>query len=283
MLIVFVRRLVAATADEAGAVLIIFAVFASGAIALAAYVIDIGNWFDHHRHLQLQADAGAFAAGQTLAQLLNSGCSAANKTAIYEEVARYAGTTSVATPEGSTPLKVKSPIAPAQGEPYNAQVGGTPQGRVHAEVNLKKFYGEQSQEDKTVVEKAPCDPEADMVDVKVTETNLPWFFQVVGSALHVVPYINGHARVAISGDNPPPGGLQPLAVQQTAPAGAKAYFVNEDEGNKVLRESTLKGSSNGQEFKSEAPVGLEIKKTTTSGTAAAHIGVVIALSGPVGS
>ena len=46
------RGAIAATSDETGAVLVLFSVFMSVAILLSAFVIDIGNWFEHERHLQ---------------------------------------------------------------------------------------------------------------------------------------------------------------------------------------------------------------------------------------
>jgi len=51
-------------ADERGGVLVMFALFAPVLILFMAFVLDVGNWFEHKRHLQLQADAGALAAAQ---------------------------------------------------------------------------------------------------------------------------------------------------------------------------------------------------------------------------
>jgi uncharacterized membrane protein len=47
---------------ERGAVLVMVAVFMASAVALVTFVIDVGQWFEHRRHLQLQADAAALAA-----------------------------------------------------------------------------------------------------------------------------------------------------------------------------------------------------------------------------
>jgi len=281
MLTKMIRNLLSEAASETGAVLIVFAFFASIAIGFTAFVIDAGNWFEHDRHLQLQADAGAFAAGQSLAQAFNAGCTESVKKEIYETAARYSGATEVETPEGKKKLVVKAPAAPFQAEPYNQQVGGSLKGSVHAEVNMKRYYqtpggtAQKAPEDTTVVEKAPCDAEAAMVDVKLTEASVPWLFKIVGSAFNVVPYVNAHARVSILQESSA-SGIQPLAVAQTAPAAVKAFFVNEDEGNKVLAESTLRVGSGGEEWSSEAAVPVEIKKTIGS---TANIGVVTALSG----
>src|SRR6476469_7139103 len=53
-----------AAEDEGGAVVVFFALFAPGAVLLLSFVIDSGAWFDHARHLQLQADAAALAAAE---------------------------------------------------------------------------------------------------------------------------------------------------------------------------------------------------------------------------
>src|SRR5437870_6277468 len=47
--------------SERGGVLVIVAIFMSSAVMLQAFSIDVGHWFEHKRHLQLQVDNGAFA------------------------------------------------------------------------------------------------------------------------------------------------------------------------------------------------------------------------------
>ena len=66
---------------------------------------------------------------------------------------------------------------------YNEQIGGTSQANIHEEINSKKYFG-QSTGDTTTVEKAPCEPEASMIDVKMTETEPPVVLQICQRSLH---------------------------------------------------------------------------------------------------
>ena len=94
--------------------LVIFAVFAPVLIVFFIFVIDVDNWLEHKRHLQVQADAGALAAAQHLQPCDNS--------KVYGAAGQYSGAASVDTPGGST----------TSGTPlYNSQVGGTSAGNIH--------------------------------------------------------------------------------------------------------------------------------------------------------
>ncbi len=230
--------------NERGAVLIMFAVFAPVAILFAVFAIDTGNWFVHKRHLQLQADAGALAAALSFQPCSNGGVEAAAR--------QYSGV-------AGSPL-------------YNEQVGGTSPSNIHELINSKTYYNQPSLIDPSAEEKPPC--EANMVDVKLTETNLPWYWHPLSS----VSNINAHARVEILQQSKA-SGLEPLAVAETAPVAAKAYFVNEDSKNAILAEAPLtktEVNAQGQDVWSNvsAPVQVTINHP--------HIGVVIALSGKAG-
>jgi hypothetical protein len=242
-------RLTALAADDRGAALIMFAVFAPVAILLAAFAIDTGNWYLHKRHLQVQADAGALAAALEFQPCSNG--------TIEATARKYSGI-------AGTPL-------------YNEQVGGTPAFNVHELINSKRYYGSPANpapEDATAEEKPPC--EADMVDVKLTETNLPWYWHPLSS----VGYINAHARVEILQVTTTTG-VEPLAVAETAPVAARAYFVNEDKNNEVIASTPLKdlgANAQGQDewANSKEPLPVAVNKTNST---TAHIGVRIALSG----
>jgi Flp pilus assembly protein TadG len=248
--------------DERGAVLVFFALFAPVAVLFLSFTIDVGNWFDHARHLQTQADAGALAAAE--------GFQPCSDSSIYAAAGQYSGASSVTTPTGGS-TTASSPL-------YNPQIGGTEQGNIHELINSPTYYNQPSPVDGTVNASAPCS--AGMVDVKVTETNLPWYFNIFKS----VPYINAHARVEILQETSARG-TEPLAVAQTAPVAAKAYFVNEDKSNEVLASVPLEQTSTnaqGQGIWSDTkgiPVPVTINKTNST---TAHIGVVIALSGSAG-
>src|SRR5205807_9643675 len=139
----------------------------------------------------------------------------------------------------------------------------------------KTFYNQASPVDSSAVEAAPC--KANMVDVKLTETNLPWYFRVAHEVLTGVPFINAHARVEILQESIVHG-AEPLAIAESAPVAVKAFYVDEDKANEVLASAPLTNTGpngRGQEIWSDeaTPVAVEVKKTTP------HIGVIVALSG----
>jgi len=250
-----VRR---ATREQRGAVLVFFALFAPVAVLFLSFVVDVGDWFDHARHLQLQADAGALAAAQ--------GFQPCNDTTIYSVAGQYSGAASVTTPTGET-VTSTSPL-------YNPQLGGTTQANIHELINSPTYYQQSSPVDSSVSSTNPC--AADMVDVKLTETNLPWYLRLLSLG---APSAHAHARVEILQATSVKG-IEPLAVAETAPVAATAYFVNEDKGNEVISSAPLKQigtNAQGQGVWSNSePVAVAIDKTNAT---TAHIGVVIALSG----
>ena len=77
------------------------------------FVVDVGNWFMHKRHLQMQADAGALAGGG----VFKFPCA---DTPIVDATRKYAGDPNVSGP-------------------YNLQVKPTNQANVHALVNSTTF------------------------------------------------------------------------------------------------------------------------------------------------
>ncbi len=196
-------------AGERGAVLVMFAVFASVMILFASFVLDVGNWFEHKRHLQNQADAAAFAASQSFA----FPCTEAVKHEIYENAAQYGGVGSVITPEGTFTSAL---------EPYNTQIGNANKGNVVAEINKKTYFGQPSKgqpNETTTVEKAPCEPEASMIDVKMTESELPWFFKAFN-----VKDINVHARVAVRAETT---ATKVLPLIESEPVEARVFYVDD--------------------------------------------------------
>jgi hypothetical protein len=233
--------------DERGTVLVTFAVFAPVAILLAVLAIDTGNWFVHSRHLQLQADGGALATAAAFEGCFtNPEAANASIRAAAEEYSGIAG-----------------------GPLYNKQINGPGEPVVKEAINSKTFPEQSSPIDSSAVEKPPC--EAEMLDLKVTQKNLPWYWQPF-----FVPYIDAHARVEILQARSLQG-IEPLAVAETAPVAAAAYFVNEDNNDAVLAKEVLSKqapNSLGQEVWSGTPLSVTINHP--------HIGVVIALSGKVG-
>ena len=226
---------------ERGAVLVIVVVWMWLALLpmFVVFVVDVGNWFVHKRHLQLQADAGALAGGG----LFTFPCSDAP---IVAEARKYSGD-------------------PGSGSPYNLQVAPTDQSNVHVLVNSTQYWNEGGTDYSDGG--PPCS--TSFIDVKITEATLPWFF-----GLGVVPAINAHARVEIQALNRALGAL-PVAVPDVDPRVGRAYFVDEANGGAVIASVPLTktGSSNGMAVwdNVSAPLSVPINSS--------RIGVRIALGG----
>ncbi|HWI07432.1 MAG TPA: pilus assembly protein TadG-related protein [Solirubrobacteraceae bacterium] len=233
---------------EAGAVLVTVAVMMPVLIGFSGLVLDVGNWFAHKRHLQTQADAGALAG----AGKFRFPCS---DTPILEEVSKY------------------SSIDTAPDDPsYNPQIGDTPPEQLHQEVNSPTWYGQAQPVDDSVRTGGPC--AARMIDVKLTETNLPWWLKLFGD---VVPFINTQARVEIMQQTIASGSL-PVGVPEVGPRHARAIFVNEASGTAVASATlTRTGTSAGLSIWTNAGAPASVPIST------AKIGVRILLSGSTAS
>ena len=109
-------------------------------------------------------------------------------------------------------------------------------------INSKTFFEQPDTADDTV-EGEPC--EAGMLDVKLTEVNLPWFLPSIFSDLTNVAYINAQARVSINQFDTSTGAL-PVGVPDTNPKSARATFINEATGAVIGSTALVKtGTSNG--------------------------------------
>ena len=53
----------AGASSEGGGVIVLVALALPVLVMLGSFVIDVGNWYEHKRHLQVQADSGALAGG----------------------------------------------------------------------------------------------------------------------------------------------------------------------------------------------------------------------------
>src|SRR5438552_2687038 len=259
-------RTSAAVTDERGGVLVMFALFAPVAILFVALAIDVSNTFVHARHLQLQADASALAAAQEFQPC--------NNAAIVAHAAQYGGASEATSPAGA--VKASEPV-------YNSQIGGTPPSKIYELVNSKTYYKQSSPVDSSAVEKVPC--EAMMVDVKLTETNLPWYVKVFKSVFNGVPNIDAHARVELKQASTATGSF-PVAVNDLRPKSVEAYFVDESvspatqlmncgasEKSPCSVELKSDGTSNGLGVwdNKEQPFAFAVRKPT--------VGVRVAVSG----
>lgn len=235
-------RLIHATGEDRGAVAVMVALSLPMLILFASFAIDVGNWFVHGRHLQMQADAGALAAAGDF----HFPC---NNAAIESRAKEYAGDESAG---------------------FNHQLGGTPLGNINFALNSRNYPGGSPKTDPTVVPAPPC--EAGMIDVKLTETDLPLFFRIAG-LFGSLPFINAHARVQIFSKRFVAGAL-PVAVPDTNPRKARVTFIDEQTGEVLgTRELTRAGASNELAIWDNAsePLPLTVNRE--------KIGVRVALSG----
>jgi Flp pilus assembly protein TadG len=174
--------------DESGSVIIFVVGFLPVILAIGAFVIDGANLFEHRRHLQLQADAGALAAAQEFLHCF-----------IDEDAANDA---------------IEQQAIDYSGEVHNAQVGSiAAQTKVEQRINATSFTADSFSAGK------PCD--TGYVDVKLTEKDTPPFFPFVGS--HDV---RAKARVQVFKLRKS-NKLLPIAVPDPDPKVARAFFVDE--------------------------------------------------------
>jgi hypothetical protein len=231
-----------AARDDDGAVLVMFVLWLPVLLAFVVFVADVGNWFVHKRHLQMQADAGALAGGG----LFTVPCGDAP---IIATARKYGG----------------DPNAVA---PYNVQVPPTDPANVHVLVNSTSYWNEGGAD--YTDGGPPC--AAKMVDLKLTEADLPLFFGVI-PGLSVVPAINARARVSIQQLSYASGSL-PIAVPDVDPSRAEVTFVDETTGAVIATTAlTNSGTANGLSIwdNSAAPVSVPILSS--------RISVRVALSG----
>lgn len=247
------RRLTTRAGEERGAVMIMVAVCLPVLVLFASFVIDVGNWFEHNRHLQMQADAAVLAAAGEFSRP----CAEAP----IEDMARtYGG--------------LKAPAT----NTYNQQVGGTPLEKVLFDgLNQDTWPNQPDVVDPDPPGGPPC--ETGVIDVKLAEADLPWFFRVAQ-----VPFINAHARVELQKVDRMKG-LLPIGVPDINPKKAKAFFVDESktptDPGYVIAETMLcrTGTQDGLAVWSSAGgCGVDIGPVPVR-VDAKDIGVRIALSG----
>ena len=94
------RNIVDLAAREDGGILVFVGMLTPVILLFLAFSVDIGNWWVHKQHLQLQADAAALAGGALLGECFTDPAGA--NVAIANEATRFGG---------------------AAGSTYNAQLG----------------------------------------------------------------------------------------------------------------------------------------------------------------
>jgi hypothetical protein len=216
---------------EQGSIVVLAAGLILVLVLLISFSVDIGNWWVHKRHLQLQADAAALAGGGLFGECFSNPASA--NADIQNEAAKYSG---------------------AGGSLYNEQIGNANQGVVSVLYQSKTYAAGGHPPDDTETQ-PPCDTPSFMFDVKSTEANLPLIFNFVG--LDVVPSISAHARVQLKTVEVQ-AGMLPVAVPDTRFNYVFATFVNEATGV-VLGTSQLEktGTSGGDQLWS-SPTAVDV-------------------------
>jgi hypothetical protein len=232
--------------DERGSVLVLVAFWLPVMILFGSFVVDVGNWFTHQRHLQTQADAAALAGGDRF----TLPCTGATDSNIETTARDYAGKSASDTTAR-----------------YNPQVGGTPAPNIHVVLNSPNYFNEPPTPPETGYGSSGSPCSKGFLDVKMTESNLPWYF--VGGRF--VPAINAHARVSLFKETAKSGTI-PVAVPDPGTVTAAAVdFVNEDTGT-VLGSSSLSAAGGGAYNNSSTPVSVNM-------SAVVHLGAVMKLSG----
>ena len=197
------RSLADLAAREDGGILVFVAMLMPVVILFLALSVDIGNWWVHKRHLQLQVDAAALAGGALFGDCFDDPAGA--NTAIQSEATRFGG---------------------GAGSSYNGQVGGANQGTITLLYQSKTYAAGSVAPDDTETQ-PPCETPSLMFDVKASEAGLPLLFQIPG--LSEVTAINAHARVQLRQVEVQEGML-PVAVPDLRFTYVFATFVDETTG-----------------------------------------------------
>ena len=231
---------------QEGGIVVFVALLLPVVILFLSLSVDIGNWWVHKRHLQLQVDAAALAGGALL-----GGCftdAAAANTAIQNEATRFGG---------------------GAGSSYNGQVGGTNKGTISLRYQSATYAAGSVPPDDTETG-PPCDTPSLMFDVKASEAGLPLIFKL--PVLSEVAAINAHARVQLRQVEIQEGML-PVAVPDLRFTFAFATFVNEVTGAELGTVQLSKAGTSGadQLWNTTTPISVSIPS--------AHVGVRIRLVG----
>ena len=240
------RDLAGVLARENGGALVFAALCMPVLLLFLSFTVDIGNWWVHKRHLQLQVDAAALAGGALLGGCFSD--PAATNTAIPNEATRFSG---------------------GPGSTYNNQVGGSIKGTVSVRYQSKTYQAGSVAPDDTV-EQPPCDTPNLSFDVKATEAGLPLLFQFPG--LPNVSAINAHARVELRLVEIQDGML-PVAVPDLRFTYVFATFINEVNGAALGSVELQRNGTSGNDQLWSTPAGIPIAIPSQ------HVGVRIRLVG----
>ncbi len=204
--------------EEEGALFALFAVASVAILIIVAFVVDVGNWQTHRRHLQLQVDDGAFAAGQFF-----TGCfqdPITSNANIAREARKFSGDPTFSSRYPGVPTG-----------PYNGQISEP--SRVRIALNSDSYplpdvdaWNPLSATDPNT----PCNRL--YIDVKATDIGVKSFFGgVIPKAVNPTD-ITAHARVEIQQIESLKGFL-PWAIPEVDPKHVAVIFVNESNGELI--------------------------------------------------
>jgi hypothetical protein len=224
------RIVVEPLAAERGGVLVLTGLLIPVLLLLVSFTVDIGNWWAHKRHLQMQVDAAALAGGARFGECFSNPAGA--EAAISGEATKYGG---------------------GSGSLYNAMVAGPLKGTMALSYQ-DKFWPSGAGPDDSTETGNPCTTPSFMFDVKGSEIELKSLF-VPGLDLDV----NAQARVQLRTVTVQKGML-PVSVPDLRFNYAFATFVDEATGT-ALATSQLQvtGTTGGQQlWSSPAPVDVAV-------------------------
>ncbi len=223
--------------SEHGAVVVMVAVWLPVLALFASFAIDFGHFFDYSRNLQNRADAAAIAGGDQLGNICAGNPTDATtppELPIGQMAQLFSGppgsSSDLPYPYGD-PLTAFPAITAYQNIPNLSVSNGTNGANYHMLLNANN-YATSGGTNFSIGDFCHGDPTLDgtdrecfgqtnltgqlakdcatgaMVDVKVTQSNLPLFFPLLGFQ----PNISAHARVAAQGIGVA-NNLKPLGVQ----------------------------------------------------------------------
>jgi hypothetical protein len=232
--------------QERGTVLVLVAAAMFPMIGMLAFAIDVSHWFDYSRNLQNRADAAALAGADAYGDIcFNTAGSpwTGPQSVIGKWAQLYSGpgagepADNGGNPAANVPYDDASVFAATGVGSYvnqpNLQAGLL--SKYYVRLNANNYFDQggtnfamgdfcSSDPSKDATDHNPGPPGA-MVDVKVTQNQLPNFIPIFGS---IGPNIEGHARVEIQQQQGAKG-LRPIAVSDASFTPCiTANFLNSD-------------------------------------------------------
>ena len=209
--------------SERAQVAVLFGLLIPVIFALAAIVLDVGNWYVHKRHLQTQADAAAFAPAPEFTGCFDPAAWSQADQQIASHALGLAGDTSRPGALGSnnsatTNLQVQEPNdvrIVLNSDQYWQKVNG------YDPSQPSPGYGLDNSQDLDANGSGGfCDEKA--IDVKATDDEAPPLWGLIP----LVPSPKTHARAEIF-DQIVAESILPFAVPEVVPGVVAAVFVDE--------------------------------------------------------